>query len=88
MRLLTGSEETGLLDMLVPGFSRLRSTEADRVRRRRVRMIRERTGVSAALFCEQSRGVFPVKLALRVLKAFPEIDRERAMEFYIERCGE
>ena len=48
-------------------------------------MIRERTGVSAALFCEQSRGVFPVKLALRVLKAFPEIDRERAMDFYIRR---
>lgn len=56
--------------------------------RRCVRMIRERTGVSAALFCEQSRGVFPVKLALRVLKAFPEIDREAAMEFYIERCWE
>lgn len=88
MRLLTDSEEEGLLDMLVPGFSRLRGAEANRVRRRCVRMIRERTGVSAALFCEQSRGVFPVKLALRVLKAFPEIDRERAMEFYIERCGE
>lgn len=88
MRLLTDSEETGLLDLLVPGFGRLRGAEAGRVRRRCVRMIRERTGVSAALFCEQSRGVFPVKLALRVLKAFPEIDRERAMEFYIERCGE
>lgn len=70
------------------GFSRLNKPEASRARRRCVRMIRERAGVSAALFCEQSRGVFPVKLALRVLKAFPEIDRERAMEFYIERCGE
>ena len=88
MRLPTDSEETGLFDMLVPGFGRLNKPEASRVRRRCVRMIRERTGVSAALFCEQSRGVFPVKLALRVLKAFPEIDRERAMEFYIERCGE
>lgn len=88
MRLLTDSEEEGLLDMLVPGFSRLNEPEASRARRRCVRVIRERTGVSAALFCEQSRGVFPVKLALRVLKAFPEIDRERAMEFYIERCGE
>lgn len=88
MRLLTDSEETGLLDLLVPGFGRLSGAEAGRVRRRCVRMTRERTGVSAALFCEQSRGVFPVKLALRVLKAFPEIDRERAMEFYIERCGE
>ena len=88
MRLLTDSEETGLLDMLVPGFGRLNEPEASRARRRCVRMIRERTGVSAALFCEQSRGVFPVKLALRVLKASPEIDRERAMEFYIERCGE
>ena len=48
-------------------------------------MIRERTGVSAALFCEQSRGVFPVKLALKVLRAFPEIDREAAMDFYIRR---
>ena len=47
MRLLTDSEEEGLLDLLVPGFGRL-----------------------------------------RVLKAFPEIDREAAMEFYIERCGE
>lgn len=88
MRLTTDDEETGLLDLLVPRFGRLRGTEADRVRRRCVRMIRERTGVSAALFCEQSRGVFPVKLALRVLKAFPEIDREAAMEFYIERYGE
>lgn len=88
MRLLADSEEEGLLDLLVPGFGRLKGAEAGRVRRRCVRMIRERTGVSAALFCEQSRGVFPVKLALRVLKAFPEIDRERAMEFYIERCGE
>lgn len=44
MRLLTDSEETGLLDLLVPGF----------------------------------RG-------LRVLKAFPEIDREAAMDFYIRR---
>ena len=88
MRLLTDSEEEGLLDMLVPGFSRLNESEASRARRRAVRMIRERTGVSAALFCEQNRGVFPVKLALRVLKAFPEIDRERAMEFYIERCRE
>ena len=88
MRLLTDSEETGLLDLLVPGFGRLNEPEASRVRQRCVRMIRERTGVSAALFCEQSRGVFPVKLALRVLKAFPEIDREAAMEFYIERCGE
>ena len=85
MRLLTDSEEAGLLDMLVPGFSRLRGAEAGRVRRRCVRMIRERTGVSAALFCEQSRGVFPVKLALRVLKAFPEIDRQKAMDFYIRR---
>ena len=59
--------------------------EADRVRRRCVRMIRERTGVSAALFCEQSRGVFPGKLALRVRKAFPEIDREATMDFYIRR---
>ena len=88
MKLLTDSEETGLLDMLVPGFSRLNEPEASRAQRRCVRMIRERTGVSAALFCEQSRGVFPVKLALKVLKAFPEIDREAAMEFYIERCGE
>ena len=88
MRLLTDSEETGLLDLLVPGFGRLNEPEASRARRRCVRMIRERTGVSAALFCEQSRGVFPVKLALKVLRAFPEIDRERAMEFYIERCGE
>ena len=39
MRLLTDSEETGLLDLLVPGFGRLRGTEADRVRRRCVRMI-------------------------------------------------
>ena len=85
MRLLTDSEETGPLSLLVPGFGRFRSAEADRVRRRRVRMIRERTGVSAALFCEQSRGVFPVKLALRVLKAFPEIDRQKAMDFYIRR---
>ena len=85
MRLLTDSEEEGLLDLLVPGFGRLRGAEADRVRRRCVRMIRERTGVSAALFCEQSRGVFPVKLALRVLKAFPEIDRAAAMDFYIRR---
>ena len=88
MRLLTDSEEEGLLDMLVPGFSRLNEPEASRARRRCVRMIRERTGVSAAAFCQESRSVFPVKLALRVLKAFPEIDRERAMEFYIERCGE
>lgn len=88
MRLLTDSEEEGLLDMPVPRFSRLNKPDASRARRRCVRMIRERTGVSAALFCEQSRGVFPVKLALRVLKAFPEIDREAAMEFYIERCGE
>ena len=44
MRLLTGSEETSLLDLLVPGFGRL-----------------------------------------RVLKAFPEIDREAAMDFYIRR---
>ena len=85
MRLLTDSEETGLLDLLVPGFGRLNELEASRARRRCVRMIRERTGVSAALFCEQSRGVFPVKLALRVLKAFPEIDRETAMDFYIRR---
>ena len=88
MRLLTDSEEEGLLGMLVPGFSRLNEPEASSARRRCVRMIRERTGVSAALFCEQSRGVFPVKLALKVLRAFPEIDREAAMEFYIERCGE
>ena len=88
MRLLTDSEEEGLLDMLVPGFSRLNESEASRARRRAVRMIRERTGVSAALFCEQRRGVFPVKQALKVLRAFPEIDREAAMEFYIERCGE
>ena len=85
MRLTTDNEETGLLDLLVPGFGRLRGAEADRVRRRCVRMIRERIGVSAALFCEQSRGVFPVKLALRVLKAFPEIDRQKAMDFYIRR---
>lgn len=85
MRLLTDSEEAGLLDLLVPGFGRLRGAEAGRVRRRRVRMIRERTGVSAALFCQESRGVFPVKLALMVLKAFPEIDREAAMDFYIRR---
>ena len=85
MRLLTDSEETGLLDLLVPGFGRLRGAEADRVRRRCVRMIRGRTGVSAALFCRESRGVFPVKLALSVLKAFPEIDREAAMAFYIRR---
>lgn len=83
MRLLADSKETGLLDLLVPGFGRLRSAEADRVRRRCVRMIRERTGVSAALFCRESRGVFPVRLAPRVLKAFPEIDREAAMDFYI-----
>ena len=85
MRLLTDSEETGLLDLLVPGFGRLRGAEADRVRRRCVRMIRERTGVSAALFCEQSRGGFPVKLALKVLRAFPEIDRAAAIDFYIRR---
>ena len=85
MRLLTDSEETGLLDLLVPGLGRLRGAEAGRVRRRCVRVIRERTGVSAALFCQESRGVFPVKLALRVLKAFPEIDREAAMDFYIRR---
>lgn len=84
MRLLTDSEETGLLDMLVPGFSRLNEPEASRARRRCVRMIRERTGVSAALFCRESRGVFPVKLALKVLRAFPEIDREAAI-FYIRR---
>ena len=85
MRLTTDDEETGPLAMLVPGFSRLNEPEASRARRRCVRMIRERTGVSAALFCEQSRGVFPVKLALRVLKAFPEIDREATMDFYIRR---
>ena len=85
MRLLTDSEEEGLLDLLAPGFGRLRGAEADMVRRRCVRMIRERTGVSAALFCRESRGVFPVKLALRVLKAFPELDREAAMDFYIRR---
>ena len=85
MRLLTDSEETGLLDMLVPGFGRLNEPEASRARRRCVHMIRERTGVSAALFCGESRGVFPVKLALSVLKAFPEIDREAAMDFYIRR---
>ena len=85
MRLLTDSEETGLLDLLVPGFGRLRGAEADRVRWRCVRIIRGRTGVSAALFCRESRGVFPVKLALSVLKAFPEIDREAAMDFYIRR---
>lgn len=39
MRLLTDSEEEGLLDLLVPGFGRLRGTEAGRVRRRCVRMI-------------------------------------------------
>ena len=39
MRLLTDSEEEGLLDMLVPGFERLRGAEAGRVRRRCVRMI-------------------------------------------------
>lgn len=85
MRLLTDSEETGLLDMLVPGFGRLNEPEASRARRRCVRMIRERTGVSAALFCRESRGVFPVKLALKVLRAFPEIDRAAAMDFYIRR---
>ena len=85
MRLLTDSEETGLLDLLVPGFGRLRGAEADRVRRRCVRMIRERTGVSAALFCGESRGVFPAKLVLKVLRAFPEIDRGAAMDFYIRR---
>ena len=85
MRLLTDSEEEGLLDMLVPGFGRLNEPETSRARRRCVRMIRERTGVSAALFCRGSRGVFLVKLALRVLKAFPEIDREAAMDFYIRR---
>ena len=85
MRLLTDSEEEGLLDLLVPGFGRLSGAEAGRVRRRCVRMIRERTGVSAALFCRESRGAFLVKLALRVLKAFPEIDREAAMDFYIRR---
>ena len=85
MRLLTDSEVTALLDLLVPGFWWLWGAEADRVWRRCVRMIRERTGVSAALFCQESRGVFPVKLALRVLKAFPEIDREAAMDFYIRR---
>ena len=85
MRLLTDSEETGLLDMLVPGFGRLNEPEASRARRRCVRMIRERAGVSAALFCRESRGVFPVKLALKVLRAFPEIDRAAAMDFYIRR---
>ena len=85
MRLLTDSEETGLLDMLVPGFGRLNEPEASRARRRCVRMIRERTGVSAALFCRESRGVFPVKLALKVLRAFPEIDRAAAIDFYIRR---
>lgn len=85
MRLLTDSEEEGLLDMLVPGFGMLNEPEASRARRRCVRMIRERTGVSAALFCEQSRGVFPVKLALKALRAFPEIDRAAAMDFYIKR---
>ena len=39
MRLLTDSKEEGLLDMLVPGFGRLRGAETARVRRRRVRMI-------------------------------------------------
>ena len=39
MRLLTDSEETGLLDMLVPGFSRLNEPEASIARRRCVRMI-------------------------------------------------
>ena len=85
MRLLTDSEEEGLLDMLVPGFGRRRGAEADRGRRRCVRMIRERTGVSAAAFCQESRGGFPVKLALKVLRAFPEIDRQKAMDFYIRR---
>lgn len=85
MRLLTDSEEEGLLDMLVPGFGRLNEPEASRARRRCVRMIRERTGVSAALFYEQSKGVFPVKLALKVLRAFPEIDRAAAMDFCIRR---
>lgn len=85
MRLLTDSEEEGFLDLLVPGFGRLSGAGAGRVRRRCVRMIRERTGVSAALFCREIRGVFPVKLALRVLKAFLEIDREAAMDFYIRR---
>ena len=41
MRLLTDSEETGLLDLLVPGFGRLRGAEANRVRRRCVRIDRE-----------------------------------------------
>ena len=71
MRLLTDSEETGLLDLLVPGFGRLRGAEADRVRRR-----------SSA---SRAEGVFPVKLALKVLRAFPEIDRAAAMDFYIRR---
>lgn len=39
MRLLTDSEEAGLLDLLVPGFGRLRDAEAGRVRWRRVCMI-------------------------------------------------
>ena len=39
MRLLTDSEETGLLDMLVPGFGRLNEPEASRARKRCVRMI-------------------------------------------------
>ena len=32
MRLLTDSEETSLLDLLVPGFGRLRGAEAGRLR--------------------------------------------------------
>lgn len=39
MRLLTDSEKTALFDLLVPGFERLRGAEADRVRRRCIRMI-------------------------------------------------
>ena len=85
MRLLTNSEETGLLDMLVPGLGRLNEPEASRVRRRCVRMIRERAGASAALCCREGRGAFLVKLALGVLKAFLEIGREAAMDFYIRR---
>ena len=59
MRLLTDSEETGLLDMLVPGFSRLNEPEASRARRRCVRMIRERTGVSARSSASRAGECFP-----------------------------
>lgn len=81
MRLLADSEETSFLDLLVPGFGRLNEPEASRARRRCVRMIQERTGVSAALFCRESRGVFPAKPAFRVLKAFRRLTGKRRWIF-------